>query len=48
MVSISGDLPILRFLEELHAFSKNLVSISGDLPIFSFIEKLHAFFEKWS
>ena len=33
MASISSDLPILRFLEILHAFLKKMISISGDLPV---------------
>jgi len=48
MVSISGDLPILRFLEKPHVFSKKMISISGDLPILRFLEKPHAFSKKWS
>jgi hypothetical protein len=48
MVSISGDLPILRFLEKHHALSNKMDSISDDLPILRFLEKLHAFSKKWS
>jgi hypothetical protein len=50
---MSGDLPVLGFLEKLQAFSKTgvflkMVSMSGDLPVLRFLEKLHAFSKEWS
>jgi len=38
MVSLSGDLPILRFLEKLHVFFLEMVQLVGDLLILKFLE----------
>jgi len=51
MILISGDLPVLRFLEKTPRFFfiKKMVSISGDLPILRFLEKNSTLFsKKWS
>ena len=44
MVSISGDLPILKFLENSTLFQE-MVSISGDRPILKFLENSTLFQE---
>jgi VanZ family protein len=40
---MSGDLPVLRFLEKLHAFSKKRSQCRVTCPFYDFLEKLHAF-----
>jgi hypothetical protein len=38
MVSLSADLPILRFLEKLKLFFLEMAKLSGDLLILKFLE----------
>jgi len=38
MVSLSANLPILRFLEKIHVFFLEMAQLSGDLLILKFLE----------
>jgi len=46
MVSISSDLPVLRFLEILHVFSKNNLNI--EWPARFELQKKSSYLEEWS